>query len=232
MNKRVLIIVTSTPLIDGTGHPTGTWADDIAIPYYALREARCLVDFASPLGGTAPIDPRSLCEVEGALPPSVVQFVADRELQQQLAGTRRVAEIDPLRFDALFVPGGHGALWDLPGDAGVAQVVSSMLGYGQIVATLCHGAAALLGATGYGGRPLVAGRRVTSITDAEESAVGLTAVLPVSLEQRLRELGAEFVHDELWRAYVTRDHALITGQNPQSAPLIARHLVDALRLAG
>ena len=67
MNKRVLIIVTSTPLIDGTGHPTGTWADDIAIPYYALREARCLVDFASPLGGTAPIDPRSLCEVEGAL---------------------------------------------------------------------------------------------------------------------------------------------------------------------
>ena len=71
MNKRVLIIVTSTPLIDDTGHPTGTWADDIAIPYYALREARCLADFASPLGGPAPIDPRSLCEVEGALPPSV-----------------------------------------------------------------------------------------------------------------------------------------------------------------
>ena len=49
---------------------------------------------------------------------------------------------------------------------------------------------------------------------------------------RLRELGAEFVHDDLWHPYVTRDHALITGQNPQSAPLIARHLVDALRFAG
>ncbi len=40
------------------------------------------------------------------------------------------------------------------------------------------------------GQPIVAGCRINSFTNAEESVAGMTKVVPFLLETRLRELGA------------------------------------------
>ena len=94
---------------------------------------------------------------------------------------------------------------------------------------MCHGVAALTTAKRVDGRPLVAGRRVTSFTNSEEQLVELTEVVPFLLETRLREQGATFEGAPDFAPCVVRDGLLITGQNPASSGPAARAVLAVLR---
>ena len=229
MNLRVLMLVTSHDRLGDSGHPTGVWAEELAVPYYAFTDAGCHVDLASPEGGPVPFDPRSLETADGPLPAAVERLQADEALREKLRQSWRAAAIDMHVFDALFVPGGHGAMWDLATDPAVAHLVETAFASGRIVAALCHGPAALVSAKGPDGRFLLEGKHVNSFTDAEEDALGLGDTVPFLLENRLRELGAFFEGGPNWQPYAVRDANLITGQNPQSSALVAQQVLDALR---
>ena len=57
--RRALVIATNHDrLADGT--PTGVYASELTVPYYAFEDAGMYVDVASPLGGRIPVDPLSL----------------------------------------------------------------------------------------------------------------------------------------------------------------------------
>lgn len=229
MNLRVLMLVTSHDRLGDGGHPTGVWAEELAVPYYAFTDAGCHVDLASPEGGPVPFDPRSLETADGPLPAAVERLQADEALREKIRQSWRAAAIDMHVFDALFVPGGHGAMWDLATDPAVAHLVETAFASGRIVAALCHGPAALVSAKGPDGRFLLEGKHVNSFTDAEEDELGLGDTVPFLLENRLRELGAFFEGGPNWQPYAVRDANLITGQNPQSSALVAQQVLDALR---
>ena len=186
------------------------------------------VDFASPAGGAAPLDPGSV-KPAGENDAVVERFLADSALQTRLATTPRISDLDVGAYDALFFPGGHGTMWDLPGHPGVTHAVERAFATGKVIASVCHGAAGLVSARRPDGRPIVAGKRVNSFTDAEEAAVGLTGVVPFALETRLRELGGQFEGAAKWQPFVVRDGLLVTGQNPQSSALVAAALLEALK---
>jgi len=228
MTSRILIIVTSNARLGDTGKPTGFWAEELAAPYYALTDAGAQVDFASPAGGAAPLDPGSV-KPPGENDAVVERFLADSALQTRLATTPRIADLDVGAYDALFFPGGHGTMWDLPGHPGVTHAVERAFATGKVIASVCHGAAGLVSARRPDGRSIVAGKRVNSFTDAEEAAVGLTGVVPFALETRLRELGGQFEGAAKWQPFVVRDGQLVTGQNPQSSALVAAALLEALK---
>jgi putative intracellular protease/amidase len=57
--RRVLIVTTSHAELGNTGRRTGVWLEELAAPYYALREADAEVTVASIKGGEIPFDPRS-----------------------------------------------------------------------------------------------------------------------------------------------------------------------------
>ena len=227
MSKKVLMIVTSNDKMGNTGKSTGIWAEEFAVPYYALVDAGVEVELASPAGGTAPIEPMSLKE-KGQNEPAVDRFLSDAAVQARIAATHKVADVDVTPFDAIFFPGGHGTMWDLPVDAGVTHAVEQADAAGKIIASVCHGAAGLVTAKRSDGKPVVAGRRINSFTDAEEDAVGLTNVVPFRLESRLRELGANFEGAPNWQAFAVLDGRFITGQNPQSSGLVAQRVLEAL----
>jgi putative intracellular protease/amidase len=48
MTSRILMIVTSNARMGDTGTPTGLWAEELAVPYYALADAGVDVTLASP----------------------------------------------------------------------------------------------------------------------------------------------------------------------------------------
>ena len=79
------------------------------------------------------------------------------------------------------------------------------------------------------GEYLVKGKHVTGFTNAEEEAVGLTAVVPFLLEDRLRERGGIYSKTDNWVPYVQVDGKLVTGQNPASSGLGAEELLKLLR---
>lgn len=227
MTRRILMIVTSNARMGDTGKPTGLWAEELAVPYYALVDAGVTVTLASPAGGPTPVDPGSVKPV-GQNDPVVERFLADAALQAHLATLPKAADFDGAAFDAVFFPGGHGTMWDLPVDAGVTQAVERAFAAKKLIASVCHGAAGLVTAKRPDGQSIVQGLRVNSFTDAEERAVGLEQVVPFMLETRLRELGALFEGAANWQAFAIRDGQLITGQNPQSSHLVATTLLQAL----
>ena len=219
----VLFIVTSHARLGDTGKSTGLWLEELATPWFVLRDAGHTVALASPKGGQVPVDPASEAEPTDAM----LRFHADAESMQALAGALPLAGLDGAGYDALFLPGGHGPRWDFPGNAELARLVSASFTAGRPVAAICHGPVGLVDALAEDGRPLVAGRRLACFTNAEERAVGLDAVVPFLLGDRLRELGAQLSSAPNFQPPAVRDGLLISGQNPaSSAP--AAELLRAL----
>jgi putative intracellular protease/amidase len=215
----ILIVVTSHAAIDDT-HPTGLWFEEFAIPYTLFRRQGYVVTAASPRGGETPIDPASL-EAYEETPDNAAAKEALRHTRA-LDGTVGAAD-----FDAVFFPGGHGTMFDLPDNPEVQRLVAGCVDAGKILAAVCHGPAGLVKAA-VGGVPLVKGRKLAAFTDAEEREVQLDKKMPFLLESRLRELGAEVVTAANWQDNVVVDGRLVTGQNPQSSASAAEAVIRLL----
>lgn len=216
--RRILMVVTSHDRIDAE-HPTGIWLSEFSEPYALFREAGYEVTVASIRGGKAPVDPRSLGETSGEDLTAALK---------ELETTMPLRQVETSAFDAIFLPGGHGTMYDLPGSEELARALVEFHASGRVIAAVCHGPAGLLGATLPDGSPLVKGRLVTGFTNDEERAAGFDTLMPFLLEERLKELGATFVAAPMWSDHVERDGRLITGQNPQSSASAAKAVIEAL----
>lgn len=221
---RAIIILTSHARLGNTDRRTGFHWEELAIPYFVFQSRGFDVEIASIAGGEAPADPAGLAPA-GERPASVERFLADRAAMAKLRVTRHIDEVRPQDYELYLFPGGHGALWDLPDDGLLAEVLTRAWRGGAIVGAVGHGVAALLAARALDGRPLVAGRRVAACSDAEEAATGLDGVVPLRLSSRLIELGARFDVGAPFAAHTVVDGRLVTGQNPASAKGVADEML-------
>jgi putative intracellular protease/amidase len=226
MKKNILIVLTSHDELGNTGKKTGFWLEELAAPFYALKDAGATITLASPKGGQPPLDPKS--DEEGFQTEATRRFKDDPEAKEQLASTRKLSELDAADFDAVFYPGGHGPLWDLVSDADSLRLIEGFWASNKPVATVCHAPAVLLNAKDRDGAFLVQGKEVTGFTNTEEAAVELTDVVPLLVEDALIERGAKFARKEDWAPFARQDGNLITGQNPASSEPVAKLLLAAL----
>ena len=220
MSKKILMVVTSSERIISTNQLTGVWLEEFALPYLQFQTNGYEVTVASPKGGKTPIDPRSEPPEEQA-----------QEWAQARAALNNTLNLDTVKaadYAAIFMPGGHGTMFDLPGNPGLQQLLRDFAEQDKILAAVCHGPAGLVGATLSDGRPIVAGKTITAFTDSEERAAGMDKDMPFLLETSLTELGANFVRQPDWTSHVERDGKLITGQNPQSSARVAQAVIEAL----
>lgn len=218
MAKKVLIVVTSHAEIH-EGKTTGVWLSEFAEAYMEFRKKGYDITVTSPLGGKAPVDP-------GSVGPDTPEEILDAA--KYLENTVNLAEVTCEGFDAIFLPGGHGAMYDLPKHPKLQELLRDFYAGNKIVAAVCHGPAALVGAALSNGLPLVAGKRVNAFTDREEAETTLAPHLPFLLESRLRDLGAIFVAAPNWSSHHEEDGSLITGQNPQSTLAVTQAVIAKL----
>lgn len=215
-------------LKDGTQHPTGFWAEEFLGPHEVFCEAGHEVVVATPEGVVPTVD-------EASLTPDVV---GGRENATAMA--RAVAENPalqaPIRVDevvladhvAVFLPGGHGPMEDLAVDPKAGGLLVSALEAGVPLGVVCHAPAALLTCLRDDGSSVFAGYRLTAFTNEEEKQVGLADKAPWLLQDRLVDLGVDFVEGEPWEPYVVRDRGLYSGQNPASSAPLAAEITRAL----
>lgn len=220
---RVLVVLTSHGQLGDTGRDTGFYLSELSHVYYPLREAGIELTLASIEGGEPPMDGVSRDDALNA------RFLDDPEAMAALRTTRPLSEVDASTYDAVYFPGGHGTMWDLPADPDVQRVIREVLARDGTVAAVCHGPAAFVGATDADGRPLVEGRRVSAFSDAEERDRELHDVVPFLLESRLRAQGATLEPAPPFTPQVVEDGPLLTGQNPASAGPLAERLIDRVR---
>ncbi|CAL5224244.1 g6897 [Coccomyxa viridis] len=221
---RVLFAATSADKVGSLD--TGCWLEELAAPYYVLKSRGFEPVFSSTKGGKIPIDPKSI--QEQYLASTSRDFLKDDEAMTKLNNTVRMNEVDPKDFVALFVPGGHGVMIDGPKD--MKPLVEAFAKQDKIVAAVCHGPAALTEAE-LNGKPLVKGKKVTSLSNSEEELIGADKDVPFLLEDRLKERGAIFEQAGNLEPHVVVDGKLITGQNPASSEPLGKAMADALSVA-
>lgn len=224
--KHVLFVMSSTNKIATTGHPTGTWIEEFATPYYSLLDKGVKITIATPQGGAAPIDPKS--EQPEYITDNVKKFNQDKATQEKLKHTVKLADIDADNYDAIFYPGGHGPTWDLPDNQASITLINTFFAQGKPVALVCHGPAALVNVKTANGEFLVKGKKVAGFTNSEEQAGQTTDAVPFPLEDRLKERGAIYQKGADWQPFAIADGKLLTGQNPASAAAVADLLLKVL----
>jgi len=218
---RVLFIVSAAHQLtmkDATLHTTGFWAGELLVPYEAFTQSGFDVKFATPVGQVPQPDPRSLNAHDGA----ELDHIPDLRMPLVLD------DVEVGGYEAVFVPGGHAPMEDLATDKIAGRLITEALAAGKPVGAVCHGPAALLAARRDDGTPTVAGYRLTGFTDEEERRGGLAGNMRYLLEDKLVELGADFVEGPAFQAHTETDRNLHTGQNPQSSAQIAADMLEAL----
>jgi putative intracellular protease/amidase len=226
----VLIVVSAADrwtLNDGTSHPTGYWAEELAEPHRIFAAAGWDITIATP-GGVAPTVDRASLGLVGGL-PAKTRAVAGylRQHNSALTHPKVLADIDPDDYDVVFYPGGHGPMEDLAVDADSGRILTAVLESGRPLALLCHAPAATLAARRQDGTWPFEGYRMTALSNTEERLNRLARKAPWLLQDRLEESGAIYAKGRLpLRPYLVVDRNLYTGQNPASSAMLANKLVS------
>ncbi len=137
---KVLFVLTSHNQLGETGKPTGYYLSEVTHPWYTLNKAGVSVDFVSPNGGNAPIDPKSfdLNDTINAL------FWNSATYKEKIKNTHTPSQIVAANYKAIHYVGGHGAMWDIAIDTAIANIATKIYDKGGIVSAVCHGPAGLL----------------------------------------------------------------------------------------
>lgn len=225
---QVLMVATSCGCFPNSDVPTGLWLGELAEPYWVLKDAGYDITIASPNGGSVPVDPASL---QGDFKtPEAERMLNDAEAKLVLDNTVKLSDVsDSSFYDVVFVPGGHGPVYDLAESDLLGNILTEAAAAGKLIAAVCHGPAGLVKAKGSDGKPLVSGRQVTGFTNSEEEAVGKTKLVTFLLEDKLKELGGQFKRADDWQPLVVEDGNLITGQNPASARPVGEAILKYLQ---
>jgi len=224
--KRVLFITTSHNDLGDSGVKTGVWLEEVAIPYYRLREESIQVEIASIEGGNIPIDP--LSESEDWMTEDTIRFKGDKEAMYLMNTSLSLREVNPSEYDLVYFPGGHGPMWDFVNNPLLNNTLQHFIQEDKVIAAMCHGVSVLVDALDADGNTFVKGRKITSFADSEEIGVGADKLVPFLLESNLTELGGIYSKGNDFSSYTIVDKKLITGQNPASASGVAVEMIKSL----
>ncbi len=137
-------------------------------------------------------------------------------------------------YAAVLVPGGHGALNDIPESADMAQALNWALDNDRYIVTLCHGPACLLApaaADGAADYPFK-GYEIVVFPDAlDEGANVDIGYIPGHLRwllaESLEKLGVKVLNTGI-TGQVHRDRKLLTGDSPLASNALGRLAAEAL----
>jgi len=223
---RALVVATNHGTLR-PGKATGVFSSELTVPYYAFLDAGMAVDMASPRGGDIPFDPTSFRPMARTADDD--RWLADRAAQALAADSLAIGDLDMADYDIVYFAGGWGAAWDLGTSDVVGAQVTAAVGEGAVIGGVCHGPLGLLKAETADGRPFVEGRRLTAVTDKQVRELGITQT-PQHPETELRALGSRFESSTARRDalanHVVVDGDLITGQNQNAAPMVAREMMQ------
>ena len=226
--SRILIVATSVDEYKAVGYRTGLWLSELTHFYDVAEEDGFAMDVATPQGGKVPLDPESLSS--SMLDAATAERYKDRAFMDRLDASLKLSDVDPARYDAIYLTGGHGVMFDFPESADLQRLVAAFWDAGKVVSAVCHGPAGLLNVRIADGSYLLADRNVTGFSWNEEVKFNRAEAVPYNLEEELQGRGAAY--SKAWLAmgsHVVEDGRLVTGQNPTSAKGVADAVMKQVR---
>jgi putative intracellular protease/amidase len=234
--KKALIIATNQAELNKPGKTggkaTGAFLSEITVAYYDFLDASMHVDVASIKGGKVPIEPQSLSYFIKTTADK--RFLKDVELRKKIENSQVIADVDFTAYDIIFLAGGWGAAYDLGYSDELGQKISDAYYTDKtIIGGVCHGPLGLIRAKDKDGNLLIAGRRMTAVTDKQIKQLFITAT-PQHPETELRKAGALFESQskliDMFATYAVVDDEkrFVTGQNQNSGHETAHKMMELI----
>lgn len=212
--KKILLVLTNVSETQRNKLATGFHFAEFTHAYEFFKCHGYEVTVASPNGGK--------CTISSDHPGDKINaiFKQDPARMKVINETIALARLKDRSFDAVYVAGGHGAMFDLPNNPDLTAIIKSTYQKGGVIASVCHGPAALVGVRLLSGDFLVNGKHVTSFTNDEEKATPLFEDMPFLLQTKLTEQGVMYEKSGEREPHLAIDSRVITGQNPESIELV------------
>jgi putative intracellular protease/amidase len=235
--KKALVVTTSHSVLskpgETTGKPTGVFGSEMTVPYYEFLDADMQVDVASIKGGEIPIDPQSFYYF--VITDADKRFLKDSVFQDKVKNSLSIDDIDFKDYDLIFFVGGWGPSYDFAQSKRLAEQVSAAY-YAEtpIMGSVCHGALAFVSAKDAAGQSLIAGRKMTGVTQGQLDFFGIKFT-PKHPEAELKKAGADYRANhhpvaDIFATVTVVDHEqrFVTGQNQNSGHETAQKMMELL----
>lgn len=225
--KKIMIVNTSATEYVNTGKPTGLWLGELVHFYDMFNNDDFEIDLFNTAGGRIPIDPVSLSKT--MTDHTTQSYYEDQNFMKLLSEAKDISEADSSLYDCIYFTGGHGTMFDFPGNPYIQKAVLDVYKNGGVVSAVCHGVCALLNVRNEAGNYFVANKKITGFSNFEEKLARRTKYVPFLLETSLAGHGADYSKAVLpFKSYVVTDGRVVTGQNPQSPKELARKVLEIL----
>lgn len=219
---KVLAVLSGGYTDEENNYVTGWWAEELFAPAMELEKEGHTVGIATLLGGKPVVDPLSISEEydpEGKYKKLYESGLADK--------TTPIVDVKASDYDAIFIVGGHGAMFDLAHSEELHNMINIVYELGGIVSAVCHGPAPLIYTKTKDGRPLLEGLDVTGYPNDKEPEE-VRGLLPFSLEDELSRIANYSKAEDQDQYAVWANERILTGRDPQSSELFGRELAKAL----
>jgi len=228
--KKVLLVVSEK------GY---TW-DEVIYPYLEFQKQGWDIVFATPAGGAPKVDPVSVIVRPvlqmfgyGTAKSVAPESVKGKELLSRMEHPISLDQADATDYDAIFVAGGHGALFDLNKNEALHQLLLEFDEAKKPLGLLCHASSALAFME-KNGKPYLQGRRITGFPTAWEHGVLKTnsvhkdfLPLPLWTGKEIEKAATgrtwlDRIGEVVNPWYTIQDKNVITGVGPKTGAKLAR----------
>ena len=221
--KKILMVVSSYGKDLGATRP-GYEFDEFSQAYLIFKNNNFSIDVASPKGGKVEADKFNK---EKAYNKAILE---DKIGLNLLDNTISTTSVNPENYDAIYIVGGKGAMFDLPYDPSLQDIVLNLYNRkGTVISSVCHGPASFVNIKN-NDEYIVKGVEMTGFCNIEEELFGKKWVkeFPFSLETKLKSRGAIFKQTDFMLSEVAVSGKFVTGQNPFSTTKSAEAVVKSL----
>lgn len=222
-DKNILMVVSGYGKDKGAQRP-GFEFDEFSQAYLIFTDNGFRVTVASPKGGAVEADNFNTEKAYNK------RLLENEKAMALLANTQATATISAADFDAVYVVGGKGAMFDLPYDPALQDIILEMYKReGTVISAVCHGPAAFVNVK-ESDKYLIDTIEMTGFCNMEEDLFGKKWVqeFPFRLEDRLKARGAKFVQADFMLPMVATSGKFVTGQNPFATPKSAEAVIRSL----
>lgn len=228
--KKVLFVASNVlDMGDPEQHDARNNLWEYAPPFHIFVMHGYEVDFVSPKGG--PVD--FMMD-----PLGISSYAIKYENFLGKAGnTLKPSQIDVARYQAVYVGGGYGTLFDVASNEELMNIIGGIYENGGVVGGCGHGPGGFANAKLKNGSYLVNGKRVAGFpnsTERSKSWAKQGSLLPFLVEDQLRRNGAQAQNKDTLadKDTVVVDQRIVSTMFLPSAALVAEEMVRLLEQEG
>ena len=234
--QKALIIATNHGVLnkpgEETGKRTGLFLSELSIPYFHFIEAGLDVEIASIEGGDVPLEPT----------PFFIKTSEDNAFESnpltmnKLKNSKKIDDLDFTEYSIILISGGWGAAYDLGYSNVLGQkITDAYYNSDAILAGICHGVLGFIRAMKPNGDFLIAGRKMTGVTDKQVKELGIS-ITPMHPETELKRVGVTFKSQTNFRdifsnyTIVDDEKRFVTSQNQNGGHDISYTILELLQV--